>query len=204
MERKVIRLYCLAVIFSFVLSSCATPPPRWGAVWKDENYQGGFVKKVLVIGAARQEKVRVFFEDEFVRQLKAHGAEAVASGAVIPFEKMLDKELVASKLKELGCDSVLITRVLYITTADKYKPAPKPNWNEFYSESYGYSQAPASPRITTGKFDAQLEMKLFDAKSEQPIWSASVQMVVEDDPRKEIALFVQTVMEKLAADRFIK
>jgi len=29
-------------------------------------------------------------------------------------------------------------------------------------------------------------------------------MLVDDDPRNEIALFVQTVMEKLAADKFIK
>ena len=204
MGKRIVGLCCLAVIFSLVVSSCATPPPRWGAVWKDDNYRGGYIKKVFVIGAARQEKVRVVFEDEFVSQLKAHGADAVASGTVIPFEKMMDKELVASKIKESGCDSVLITRVLYVTTADKYKPMPKPNWNEFYSESYGYSQAPPGPRTTMGKFDAQLEMKLFDAKSEQPVWSASAQMLVEDDPRNEIKLFVQTLMEKLAADKFIR
>jgi hypothetical protein len=204
MGKKIVRLCCLAVIFVFVVSSCATPPPRWGAIWKDETYRGGYITKVLVIGAARQEKVRVFFEDEFVKQLNAHGSDAIASGTVIPFEKMMDKELVASKVKELGCDSLLITRVLYVTTADKYKPMPKPNWNEFYSESYGYSQAPAGPRTTMGKFDARLEMKLFDAKSEQPVWSASAQMLVEDDPRNEIKLFVQTLMEKLAADKFIR
>jgi hypothetical protein len=204
MERRSVVRGCLAVIALFAISSCATPPPRWGAVWKDENYRGGYVKKVFVIGAARQEKVRVVFENEFVNQLKAHGADAVASGTVIPFEKMMDKELVASKVKESGCDSVLITRVLYVTTADKYKPMPKPNWNEFYSESYGYSQAPPGPRTTMGKFDAQLEMKLFDTKSEQPLWAASAQMLVEDDPQKEIKLFVQMLMEKLAADKFIK
>ena len=204
MGRKIIGVCCLAVFLLGVMSSCATPPPQWGAVWKDENYRGGYVKKVFVIGAARQEKVRVVFENEFVNQLKAHGTDAVASDTVIRFEKMMDKELVASKIKESGCDSVLITRVLYVTTADQYKPMPKPNWNEFYSESYGYSQAPAGPRTTMGKFDARLEMKLFDTKSEQPVWSASAQMLVEDDPRDEIKLFVRTLMEKLAADKFIR
>ena len=90
--------------------SCSTTTLK--TVWKDDNYQGGKLKEVLIIGVAKNQTIRRLFEDEFASQLKDHRLEAIASYTIIPSEGMLDKSTVDSKVKTLGVDTVLVTSLV--------------------------------------------------------------------------------------------
>ena len=191
------------IILGLSLSGCATPKAELTSVWKDQAYQGGYFKKVLVISAARKEAIRNFSEDEFVRQLKGRGTDAIASYTMIPFEKMMDKAVVAEKIKGLGIGGIFVTRVLYTLTAAA--PLPKqPIWHEFYSDSLGYEQGVSGPRISAGKTVARIEMNLYETRSEKPVWSASSDVPVKDEPKEEIAAFITVVLQRLSQEKLIR
>jgi hypothetical protein len=204
MKRKTVFSVWLAFFSCFIISSCATPKAELTSVWKDQTYQGGYLKKVLVIGAGRKESVRRYFEDEFVRQLQARGTDAVASYEIIPFDKVLDKATITEKMKGSRVDSVLITKMLFKTTIDTYAPPKQPNWHEYYSESFGYESGVSAPKTSTGKAVARMEIKLYETGTEKPVWSALSDMPVKDDPRGEIKSLIVVLIQRLSQDRLIK
>src|SRR3990170_1417317 len=75
----------------------------------DPSYQGR-PRKIMVIGVAEKPVSKRIFEDEFVRQLKARGTDAVASYTVMPDEKQGDHAVIAAKMKEQSADAALISR----------------------------------------------------------------------------------------------
>jgi hypothetical protein len=75
MEKRIRIFPVLLILKILFITSCATTTST--SVWKDADYKGQ-IKKVFVIGIARNHLVRRFFEDEFVRQLKSFGV-AVSS-----------------------------------------------------------------------------------------------------------------------------
>jgi hypothetical protein len=203
MRKGLMLLPCLATVYAVALFSCAAPKAELTSVWQDPAYQGGYFKKILVISAARKEAIRSFSEDEFVKQLKGRGTDATASYTMIPFEKMLDKAVVAEKIKGLGIDGILVTRVLYILT-DAPPLRKQPYWNEFYSESFGYEKGVSAPRISPGKMMARIEMNLYESRTEKPVWSASSDVPVKEDPRDDIKAFVALVVQQLSRERLIQ
>jgi hypothetical protein len=213
MKTRVLVLRWLALLSVVSVFSCAAPKAELTSVWKDQNYQGEYFKKVLVIGAARKETLRTFSEDEFVRQLKGGGTDAVASYSMIPFEKMMDRDVVAEKIKGSGIGGILVTRVLY-TLTDAPPLRKQPNWNEFYSDSFvtyertgtgpSGDQRLTGPKISPGKMIARIEMNLYETGSEKPVWSASSDLPLKEDPRDEIRAFVSLVLQELSRERLIR
>ncbi len=202
MKREQVLLRCIAAALFLLFVSCAGPKAELTSVWKDEAYRGGYFRKILVISAARKEAVRNFSEDEFVRQLKGRGTDSVASYTSIPFDKMLDKAYIMEKTRGMGIDGILVTRVLYTLTAAP--PLPKqPNWHEFYSDSLGYEQMVSAPKLSPGKTIARIEMNLYEARSEKPVWSASSDVPVRSDPRDDIKAFVTLVAQQLSREKLI-
>jgi hypothetical protein len=109
MAGKVIGMILL--LSTLVLGAGCAKDTKITSVERDEGFRGRLTG-VLVIGAAQKDEVRRHFEDECVRLLGARGVRAVASHTVIPRENMLDKDTVVAGVRELGLDSVLLTRVL--------------------------------------------------------------------------------------------
>jgi hypothetical protein len=202
MNMKTGLFIAMILSLSFPIS-CATPKIDMASVWKDKAYQGKYFRKVLVIGDPQKQKVRRMFEEEVVVQLKDRGTDAIASYTIIPFDKLLDKATVKEKLKGLGIDSILVTELVFKTTEEDHSPPP-PNWNEYYTQSFGYGRGIFANRTEGGTVFARLQTKLFDARTEEPVWSASSSVLAVVKPYKEIKSFVRTLIEKLAEERLVK
>src|SRR5574340_541482 len=146
MKRYIKELSALTIVF-LLLWGCATTEVK--TVWMDETYKGGALKKVFVMGASHKPAIKRLFEDEFVRELKAHGSDAIASYTVIPEEKMHDKDFISSEIRKLGIDSVLVTLLVDKKTLDTYYPPqmryPGPyyrgGWQGYYAQGLGYYAA---------------------------------------------------------------
>src|SRR5574340_1253595 len=146
MKRYFKELSALVIVI-FFLWGCATTELK--TVWMDETYKGGPLKKVFVIGVSHKPTIKRLFEDEFVRGLKAHGTEAIASYTVIPEDKMSDKGFITSEIRKLGMDSVLVTLLVDKKTLDTYYPPqmryPGPyyggGWHGHYAQGLGYYAA---------------------------------------------------------------
>lgn len=174
--------YLLAV--AMLLSACATT--QLNAVWKDPGYQAR-PARIMVIGVARNPINRRLFEDEFVSQLRARGTEAIASYTILPDRQQDDHEAIAAKVKELGADSILITRLVSKKIVQTYVPAtpyfPPPyygSWPDYYGYGYNYMYTPGY--IAEDEY-AVIETNLYEARSDKLVWAASSETGISDsDP----------------------
>ena len=159
--------------FAMLLTACAST--QLNAVWKDQAYQVR-PAKIMVIGVAKNPLNRRLFEDEFVSQLKARGTEAIASYTVLPDRQQNDHEAIAAKVKELGADTILITRLVSKKIVQTYVPGtryfPPPyygSWPNYYGYGYRYMYTPGY--IAEDEY-AVMETNLYEAKDDKLVWAA--------------------------------
>jgi hypothetical protein len=202
-----IRTGALFVIFFFMVTSCATTATtELKKVWRDSDY-GGKIKKVLVIGVIKRPAIKRFFELEMAKQLEDRGIDAIAGNLVLPHDKEADKDLIVSTLKELDADGVLIATLINRKTVEQYIPgdvyygrgyyAPPAHYrrmHSYYSRSYGTVY---SPGYTTKNEIVVVDTNLFEAGSEQLVWSALSETFVEGDSEKLISTFVEVMINDL-------
>ncbi len=164
----------LGIAASLLLSGCAST--QMSANWKNPAYSV-HPTKVMVVGVSKKAVNRRMFEDEFAAQLKARGVDAVASYTVLSDKKQNDQEAIAAKVKELGADSVLVTRLVSKRTVKVYVPGmpyfPPPyygRWPDYYG--YGYRDL-YTPGYMSEEQYAIMETNLYEAATDSLIWAAT-------------------------------
>ena len=192
-QRIYFNLFILTIISLLLVTSCAST--KLYSVWRDEGYSG-HIKKVFIIGASPKPVIRRIFEREFVNQLKSHGVDAVASNQVIPSDKMLDKETIVSKIKDLDIDTILITRL-----------AEKKTITRDFSDWYGYYGYHSRLHKKVFKEElVSLETNLYEVRTERLIWSASSETVLMEERSiyRNIQSLVKVMVKQLSEEKFIK
>jgi hypothetical protein len=182
-----------------LVTSCAstTSTTKIKTVWRDANYQGGHLKKILVIGVSKKPALRRLFEDEFVGQLKMKGAGAVASYTILPSEQMLNKEVIVSKIEGLEIDAVLITRLIERRKERQSVAAPR---HRNYYGHYNYSYN--ARRTFTNKY-VTLESNIYETESENLIWSAVSDTWVIDPDDETIRSFIKVITDNLSEEKLL-
>jgi Ni,Fe-hydrogenase III small subunit len=172
-------VYLTAV--ALLLTACVTT--QLNAVWKDPAYQSR-PAKIVVIGVAKNPINRRIFEDEFVLQLKARGTDAIASYTVLPDSQQDDQAAIAAKVKELGADTILITRLVskkivqtYVPGTAYYPPYNYGSWPSYYGYGYQYMYTPGY--IAEDEY-AVIETNLYEAKSDKLVWAATSETGIND------------------------
>jgi len=194
----------VAVMALFLISSCAST--KLSAVWKDESY-AGTVKKVLIIGISKNETTKKFFEREFSKQLKKRGIEAIPAYDVLPATGELDKETVESKVKELGIETVLITRYLDQKTMTTHIPGQLYVVPDYYRGYMGFYNAGYRHIYEPGyQIDHEiisLETNVYDVKSGKLVWSALSETFVEGAPYHLVKEFIEIMLGRMEKDGII-
>jgi len=203
MVRSLIKSFGILFASAVLVTACSST--QLTSVWKEPSYQAR-PAKVMVIGVAKKPQLRRLFEDEFVNQLKAHGTDAIASYTVLP-DDQADKAVIAAKLKELGADSVLVTRLVDKKTVKVDVPgtayAPPPyygSWPAYYG--YGYNNM-YSPGYTTEYENAVIETNLYDAGNEKLVWSALSDTMLGDDNEDLIKSYIEVLVNALSYDKML-
>jgi hypothetical protein len=165
MGRKISHCTAAAMCF-LIMNACATTSVK--SVWRDPSYEGGPLKKVLVIAVFENQLTKEYFENELVRELKARDVDAIPGYTVLTEEQPPDEKTIIGKIKELGIDSAFITTVVSAEDRGRYETHPL-----FASETgfFGYYYFCCQHIVTLG-YDVILESKIFDIKSDKVIWSA--------------------------------
>ena len=84
----------LLLVSLLLLMGCASTTVS--GVWKDPSYSGPMTS-LMVIAIAEKPVTRKMFEDEFVRELKARGINAVSSYNEFPNLEDLKREEIRAK-----------------------------------------------------------------------------------------------------------
>ena len=188
--------------FSFLFASCASTSITDS--WKDKDYQGE-VQKVVVIMVAKSSDMRNLFEGRFVAELQARGINAIQSNKIVTLEELPDRELVTSKIKNTGADTVIISRLVGSKTMKSYVPGTVHtiqrhyyDWGTYYdivAIDYGYTDSLGV---------AYIETNLYDTTTEQLIWSAQSKTERTEGEQQLINTFINIIIEKLASDKVIQ
>jgi hypothetical protein len=107
---RVLRMSMQFAVFImlFVFLACAST--KFYDTWTDAAYQGR-PEKILVIDMFQDPSIRRLFEDEIVKALRDYRVDAVVKYTVAPADTVVsDKDVIARQAKEVGADTVLITR----------------------------------------------------------------------------------------------
>lgn len=191
----------------FLVAGCATT--EFTSEWRDQSFRGQ-PQKIMVIGIAKKPVLRRVFEDEFVRQLRDAGIDAVASYSVIQDRKLANEQVIAAKVKEMGTDAVLITRLVDKKVVRTYVPGRMDyamgSWYDRYPAYYGswpsYYSYGSSFMYSPGYVDenqyALMETCLYAAgNGENLIWTASSETMINGSDQKMIKSFIEAMVDKL-------
>jgi hypothetical protein len=169
-----------AVAASILLAACATT--KFTSVWKDETYQG-HPAKIMVIGVSNTPAARRIFEDEFVKELNDHETGAIVSYTALPDQSLGDKGAIITTAKEVGADTVLITKAVGRRTGAAGGP-----W-EVYQDEY-----------------VDTETNIYDMKSGKLVWTASSETWINENTseRSRIRAFVKVIVRRLSEQKLVK
>ncbi len=157
----------IVLVLMFAAASCATTTLQ--RVWKDPDLKMGTIRKMMVVGIAREPATRRLFEDSFAQSLAAHGVSVIKSYEVMTLEELNGREGAAEKIRALGAEAVLATRLVSQETYETYDQRPYGVWRGYYGMSY--SSLVAAGYIQSNEV-ARLETNVYDIKTEKRAWAA--------------------------------
>jgi hypothetical protein len=206
MTSRPIQLFVVLSLAVLMLTACATT--ELTGTWRDESLSDRTFKKIYVIAVARRPEVRIFFEDEYVKQLQAQGVGAIASHTGIPADKMLDKQSIINTIEDTGVDAVLITRLTVfkgkrdVETYRTYK-VPYGYYNQM-DEYYRKGQEDSQDDAALIKHEiVSLETNIYDAQARKLVWSAASDTNIQDSVQQLIVSFVKEIVKNLGNEEVI-
>jgi hypothetical protein len=196
---KRVILFLLLIAFMTMLGQTAAAQTVLTDVWKDKNYHGP-LKKIAVFWIAAVPENRVLAENEFVRQMKARGITTMPIYIVIPPDKLVERDVAMTKIRDLGVDAVLILRLTDRLTAQSQIPKDGPTGPSRLSSYYQYVYD--MPTLGTSE-PAYVETNLFDVKTERSIWTARSVSKVDVVNQAIVSDFAKLITDRLASDGMI-
>jgi hypothetical protein len=204
---SMLRVPLAGTVLLAALCGCATT--ELTNTWKDPQYGGGAVKKVMVVGISNQSSVRRTFEDTFAEMLKANGVEVVPSHTLVPEDGPMPEDRLRAAVAQSGADAVLITRMVERQTEVTVTPAvamPPPTgmrmrgYYGYYSGAWVGYYEPA----TVHQYDYIVaETTLFAGNNPQPVWTGTTRTMESKDIRGATEGFAKPVIEALKKEGLI-
>jgi len=190
----------ILVALALILGTAGCSSTKVVNRWENPQYVPAHFNRILVIGVSREASVRRVFEDAFVGRLKAEGVHATPSYVLIPEEGQVDESRLQQATRQANADGVIMTRLVRVerkteVTSGYYSPPPAPlGQYPWYSDrSLGYYEPPV-----VYQYDVYIsETSLYDVRTNQLVWSGTVQTNTAGDLNKEIQRYVATVIKAL-------
>jgi hypothetical protein len=201
MKRIILLLLLMSVIIVPAQITTAQTAPAQTVltdVWMDKDH--GALKKIAVFWIVKVSQNRLLAENEFVRQLKSRGITAMPAYVVIPPDKIVERDVALTKIRELGVDAILILRLSDKQTIQSPIPQAGPAGPSRLSDYYQYVyDAPVRDESEL----TYLETNLFEVKTERRIWTARSVTKVNVVDQKALADFITIMIDRLVSDRML-
>jgi len=203
----------LAIILLAALTGCS-PALQLKQVWENDAYRSGGLQKVLVICDMTVPTVKRQFENEIVKDLRHHGAQAVESFKTFPEGVPADsggREAFVSLIREQGYDAVMYTRTMTGRTETREIPGMTivSGFGSPYGGSIGVAATIGGPSqpTTQGYSHDQgyltIETLLFDVRTEKRLWAAQSELRLSGTPQDHIKPYVGMIIDKLAKTKLL-
>ncbi|MBI3066334.1 MAG: hypothetical protein HYY82_15545 [Deltaproteobacteria bacterium] len=191
------RIVGSLIAAALLLGGCATT--QIINQWSNPSYAAVSFKRILVIGVSKQTSIRRTFEDEFVAQLRAAGADAVPSYEFTPEDGPVEESRLARAVTQAGADAVITTRLVRVERKAEYIPGtygPYPGFGYYRWYSNAWVGFYEPPRLRF--YDIYIsETGLHDVRNDRLVWSGIAKTTQLGDIRQETKEFVEVVIAAL-------
>ena len=202
--RPAIAATAFAAIALALLAAACSSSTTMVRSWTPADFHPGSVKKVFVVGVAKERGLRQIYEDAFVAEIRKRGAQAGVSYDLLTDLDKVDKSATAARLLEDGFTHVLITRVVNVQDHETYVPPSTMSvgfgyggypgwyggWYPYMSMSYGYV---TSPGYVTTQRVVSLETNVYALLSEAMVYSGMTETWISDTPSGHLQEVIATV-----------
>ena len=195
-----------ALLFAAALLTLSCASMRMTDEWRDKTFQGSPYKKIMVVALTKRADLRKPLEDEFSREIKARGSEAVACYACIPDVDKISREELAKVGAGMGIEAYLVVLVLRTETRiESYRSSIPPQIGDYGTDSLMniHLWGSPDPPMQKKREILTLESSLYDGKSAKLIWRSSIESVNPSGEGSEIPRFVRTVLYALGEEKLI-
>lgn len=150
-------------------------------MWRDQYY-GGTMSKLLVIGIQKDQATRRNWEDRFAEELQRQGVTAVASYKLFPAE-VPDTQVVVQTVRSEGYDGVLMARPLGAADETKWVPGyirevPALQYEPWYGIYYNHYRRMYEPGYVETYSAARYKIYLWSALNpERVVWTGTTESV---------------------------
>lgn len=169
--------------------------------------------KVLVIALFESFDSRRYLEDDIVREIKARGADAVASTSLMSTKTPVSRETFLAMVDSEQADAVIVTRLVNLETQAKmkdaspeatYKVSPTYYYNVFSVELDEY----IAPQNLQLKHSLVLATEIYSAATKEPVWGieSKTKLSMNYDDRGDLSLVAdeaKSIVSHLAGDGLI-
>jgi hypothetical protein len=200
----------LPLLIAALLFSCG-PATQITGSWKSPDVASKQINSILVTALTSKVNARQIVENDLARELKRNGFTAIKSLEVIPPTFTTgtepDKEELLKKIGDANVDAILTVALIDKETENRYTPgsygyAPVSRFG-YYGRFWGYYTNWYPTLNSPGYYQEDkvyfLETNLYDAETEELLWSAQSETYNPkslDDFSEEFAEVVLTKMEK--------
>ncbi len=196
-----LRRFALLSLVGLLLSACASTTLQ--SAWFDSSYQGGPLKRILVVGVTGSFSDRRIFDDIFAQALNSAGVQGIPGYQYIDNAPSASAEVFNDGVTRSGADGLLLVRLLAVdtqtTVATTMVPVlPGPMGGPFGNLGPWGPTWYAVPDVRQYQV-ANVEATLFDAKTRRPIWSANTQTFNPASVATETPGYAKLIIAQLRA-----
>jgi hypothetical protein len=201
----------LAIAAMLVVGLGCGPSIKLTASWVNEEKigQGKRYNTVFVAALTSNLEARTTLENDLVQALQARGFKALRSLDYFPLaDTPGEKETVLSKVRETGATAILTSAVVNQRSDTRYVPgsigyAPY-GYGGFYGYYRGFYGTMSSPGYYTTDETYYLESHLFDADTEEIMWSAQSEAYNPSSRTKAASQYAALLISQMEKDGLLK
>jgi hypothetical protein len=167
----------LGVILIGIAGACS-PSSQITGSWKNTKIET-YYDKIMVAGLTPNVEAKSTIENDLTAALTAKGVVVIKSIDAFPqtFTKDVSKDEMLSKIRNQGADAILTVTLVDKQTESRYVPgtygyAPMPMYNRFWGYYNYWGPTMYSPTYYTQDKIYYIETNVYDAKTEELVWSA--------------------------------
>jgi hypothetical protein len=201
--KQTLLLGIAGILFiTLALNGCSTATPIVSE-WRNPAQTSGSFQRLMIGGPSGDVSVRRNFEDEFVAQLAAIGAEAVTSYRYMPENELMNENNLRQAAQKARADGLLFVRSASVEEKTNY-PAIGPGISfGIFGSNVGAAWSGISG--TSGPYrynEYTSETALYDVAKNELVWTGTVKMTEPTNVQTAIKSYVQTITKALAVQNF--
>jgi hypothetical protein len=199
-----------------VLVACLTacgPATQITGSWKNPNQHAKKFNSVMVMTLTQNLEARQTVENDLAAALNANGIKTLKGMESIPpgflDEKEFDKQALLEKIKKTGAEGIITITLINRETETRYVPGsygytPVTRFG-YYGRFSGYYTTWYPTIYSPGYYEQNkiyfMEVNLYDAASEDLLWSAQSETYNPNSIAQFSKEFAEVIVNKMREDR---